>query len=100
MRRVRASICGEGAFFASGSWIMKVGMALGIGGTGIILDATGFNSEYAVQTEETITAIRLFLAGIPVAGLVLALAALSRFGLSPDKMHEIRSSLESKRGTV
>lgn len=91
----------EGAFAACGSWIMKVGLALGIGVSGFVLSATGFDaSRTGPQTEHTLTMIRLFLAIIPVIGLLLALLALSLFGLTPEKMSEIRNELEARRGRV
>lgn len=91
----------EGAFVACGSWIMKVGMALGIGVSGVVLDATGFDASLkGPQSEHTLTMIRLYLAGIPVIGLLIALAVLSRFRLTQQKMAEIRAELEARRGTV
>jgi GPH family glycoside/pentoside/hexuronide:cation symporter len=91
----------EGAFAACGSWIMKVGLALGMGVSGVVLDATGFDASLeGAQSEHALTMIRLYLAGIPVVGLLLALFVLSRFRLSREKMAEIRAQLEARRGTV
>ena len=90
----------EGAFNACGSWIMKVGMALGIGGSGVVLEATGFNAGLGVQSEHTLTLIRIFLAAIPVTGLLLSLMALSFLRLTPGKMADIRRQLEDRRGQV
>ena len=44
--------------------------------------------------------IRVFLAVIPIIGLVLAMIALARFPLNPEKMAEIRAELEARRGKV
>ncbi len=91
----------EGVFNACGSWIMKVGMALGIGASGLILETTGFDANLeTAQPEHVLTMIRIFLFAIPVVGLVIALSALSRFGLTPEKMAEIRRQLEARRGKV
>jgi GPH family glycoside/pentoside/hexuronide:cation symporter len=90
----------EGAFAACRSWILKVGMAAGIGLSGVILGATGFDSELAEQSAETIFNIRFYLAAIPIVGLIVALVALYRFKLTPDRMAEIRAELEARRGTV
>ena len=79
---------------------MKVGMALGIGGSGVVLEATGFNAELGVQSEHTLTLIRFFLSAIPVAGLLVALVALSFLDLTPQKMADIRRQLEERRGQV
>ncbi len=91
----------EGAFNACGSWIMKVGMALGIGISGVVLETTGFDAKLeAAQTAHSLNMIRLYLAGIPVIGLCFSFFALSKFGLTPAKMADIRVQLEAKRGKV
>ncbi|MCF3651668.1 MFS transporter [Synoicihabitans lomoniglobus] len=90
----------EGAFAACRSWILKVGMAAGIGLSGVILDATGFDSELQIQSAETLFNIRFYLAAIPIVGLIVALFALYRFNLTPVRMAEIRAALEARRGTV
>lgn len=91
----------EGAFTACGSWIMKVGQAVGIGASGFVLSATGFDSKLgADQTEEALFNIRFYLAVIPVIGLIVALIALSRFTLSQKATMDIRTQLEARRGKV
>jgi len=91
----------EGAFTACGSWIMKVGQAVGIGASGYILSATGFDSKLGPnQLPEAIFNIRLYLALIPVIGLVIALIMLSRFTLTQKDTMEIRAQLEARRGKV
>jgi glycoside/pentoside/hexuronide:cation symporter, GPH family len=91
----------EGAFTACGSWIMKVGMAVGAGASGIILSATGFDATLGGnQTEYTIFMIRFLLAAVPIAGIALALVMIYFFPLTPKKMAEIRTQLEARRGKV
>ncbi|MFI5337747.1 MAG: MFS transporter, partial [Opitutales bacterium] len=90
----------EGSFSACGSWINKVGMAIGAGTSFFIMDWVGFDSNVAHQTEHTIFMIRFLLAAIPIVGLVLALLALARFPLSHEVMVGIRAKLESRRGKV
>ena len=91
----------EGAFSATRSWIMKVGMAAGIFFSGVILQSTGFDSALgANQTDHAIFNIRFYLAVIPIIGLIIAFIALLRFGLTPERMAEIRAQLETRRGTV
>ncbi|KQY80096.1 MULTISPECIES: MFS transporter [Roseateles] len=90
----------EGSFSACQSWITKVGIALGVGASGWILQFTGFDAKQAIQTPEAIFWIRLLLSGIPVIGLVLALIAILRFPLTEARMLQIRGQLESTRGTV
>ncbi|HVU36540.1 MAG TPA: MFS transporter [Opitutaceae bacterium] len=90
----------EGSFEACISWIGKVGMAVGAGIAFYILDWIGFNNAAAQQTPHTIFMIRFLLAAIPIVGLVIALIALSRFPLTQQRVAEIRTQLEARRGTV
>jgi len=90
----------EGSFSACQSWITKVGIALGVGASGWILQFTGFDSKQPIQTPEAIFWIRILLSGIPVIGLVLALIAILRFPLTEARMLQIRGELEATRGTV
>lgn len=91
----------EGAFTACGNWIMKVGQAVGIGASGFVLSATGFNASLgAHQSASAIFNIRFYLAAIPVIGLVIALIYLARFTLTHQRTLEIRAALEARRGQV
>ncbi|WP_374562260.1 MFS transporter [Ideonella sp.] len=90
----------EGSFSACQSWISKVGIALGVGASGWILQFTGFDSKIPVQSEHAIFMIRILLSGLPVIGLVIALIAILRFPLTEQRMREIRTQLEARRGQV
>jgi GPH family glycoside/pentoside/hexuronide:cation symporter len=91
----------EGAFAACSSWIMKLGLAAGTGACGLLLSATGFDASLeGGQSEQTLLMIRLFVAGVPIVGFVVAAFALRRFPLSPGRMREIRLELERRRGVI
>ena len=90
----------EGSFAACGSWISKVGLALGNSASGWVLMFTGFDAKLPAQSEEAIFLIRVFLSGIPICGLLVALFVVSRYFLTEQRMHEIRQALEARRGTV
>jgi len=90
----------EGSFAACQSWITKVGIALGVGASGWILQFTGFNAKLPSQTEHAIFMIRILLTGIPVLGLFIALLFVLRFPLTEQRMHDIRARLEARRGAV
>jgi len=79
----------EGAFSACGSWINKFAMVLGIWASGFILSSTGFDVK--LGGEQTPHAI---------FGLLLALVAFIRFPLSAERMADIRSQLEARRGKI
>ena len=82
------------------SWISKVGLALGNGASGWILQFTGFDSSLPAQSEESLFMIRVLLSGIPTIGLVVAVIMILRFKLTEERVHEIRGMLETRRGTV
>jgi GPH family glycoside/pentoside/hexuronide:cation symporter len=90
----------EGSFVACGSWINKMGMAVGASVSFFILQWVGCDSTIDHQNAHTIFMIRFLLAAIPIVGLVLAMIALVRFPLTQQKMHEIRVALEARRGKV
>jgi GPH family glycoside/pentoside/hexuronide:cation symporter len=91
----------EGSFAACNSWINKVAMALGAGASFGLLGWVGFNSKLeGMQSEHTLFMIRFLFAAIPIAGLILALLALLRYPLTQEKMSEIRTQLEARRGKV
>jgi len=80
---------------------MKIGMALGIGMSGFILDWTWFDAALkGDQPDGTLDRIRFLFAVIPITGLVLAFVSLRLFGLTQSRMQEIRARLEERRGTV
>ena len=90
----------EGSFSACQSWISKLGIALGAGASGWILQFTGFDSKLPVQSDHALFMIRILLSGIPVIGLVIALVAILRYPLTETRMFEIRTALEARRGRV
>jgi GPH family glycoside/pentoside/hexuronide:cation symporter len=91
----------EGAYTASFSWVMKVGMMLSMLIGGPLLQATGFDAKLGgAQTADTITAIRLLFAGIPVAALLAALVLIQLYPLGTERMRQIRVQLEHRRGGV
>ncbi|ATC62963.1 hypothetical protein CMV30_02720 [Nibricoccus aquaticus] len=90
----------EGSFVACGSWINKVGMAIGAAVSFFILEWVGFDSNVAIQSASTLLTIRVLLAAIPIIGLVIAMIALARFPLSQERMADIRIQLEARRGKV
>jgi GPH family glycoside/pentoside/hexuronide:cation symporter len=90
----------EGSFAACQSWISKVGIAIGVGASGWILQSTGFDAKVSIQSEHALFMTRVFLSAIPVTGLVLALIAILRYPLSEARMQDIRTALELRRGQV
>jgi GPH family glycoside/pentoside/hexuronide:cation symporter len=91
----------EGAFASCSSWIMKFGLALGAGTCGLLLSGTGFDAKLeGAQSAQTLLMIRLMVAGVPIAGFIIAAIALRFFPLTQQRMAEIRRQLEARRGLV
>ena len=91
----------EGAFAACGTYIMKLGLAVGIGFSGVVLASTGFDAELgANQSPQALKTIRILFLAIPIGGLLLAYVSLKAFGLDRHTMLDIRKQLEQKRGRV
>jgi GPH family glycoside/pentoside/hexuronide:cation symporter len=90
----------EGAFSASFSWVLKVGMALSMLIVGPILGMAGFDSHINVQSAGTIQIIRLLFAGLPFIACIMALVVVTLFPLTQEQMIKIRCELEKRRGEV
>ena len=89
----------EGMFGSIYWWVVKLGMALALGGGGYLLNATGFDVDLnGDQTAHTIFLMRLFDAGIPVISSALAIWAVYAFPITEERAHEIRLQLEQRRG--
>lgn len=90
----------EGAFSSCGSWVLKLGNALGFFFFGLVLDWVHFDPALREQSRDTIFGIRLALAAVPVLGLCLAMFVFSRFNVSKEEFARIRATLEARRGQV
>jgi GPH family glycoside/pentoside/hexuronide:cation symporter len=90
----------EGSFSACQSWIFKLAIALGNGGSGWVLQFTGFDSKLPVQSPDSLFMIRVLLSVIPVAGILVAIYFISRVPLTEEGMRETRRQLEARRGAV
>ena len=91
----------EGSFSACSSWTQKVGLSIGAFAAGYILPMVGFDAKLGgAQRPETIVGIKIALAAIPLVGVALALMLVWRFPLTPERVREIRTQLEARRGKV
>jgi GPH family glycoside/pentoside/hexuronide:cation symporter len=92
----------EGAYSSMFSWVLKCGMSVSMMIVGPLLDeVSGFDAKLGGnQTEETILWIRGLFTGIPVVALLIALLLIQFYPLTRERMHEIRTQLEARRGTV
>jgi GPH family glycoside/pentoside/hexuronide:cation symporter len=88
-------------FGAVGNWITKITFSTTFLISGFILELSGFDVALkGNQTPETLQTMRICFAIIPALFSLLAILLLSRYRLSPERMAEIRSTLESRRAAV
>lgn len=90
----------EGIFGAIYWWMVKFGLAIAGGLTGLILWYIDFNSGAATQTYETMFELRMFFSAIPVIGTLFALWAMWDYDVNEEKSHEIRAQLEKKKAGI
>ena len=78
------------------SMSQKFGWAIGTAITGWLLGFFGFQAN-AVQSEEAISGIKMFLSFLPAVGTILSVVFISMYPLTEKKMKDITTELECKR---
>ena len=97
-----------GLIFSSSSMSQKFGWAIGTAITGWLLPFLGISDPFpqntffgfqanTVQSEETISGIKMFLSFLPAVGTILSVVFIAFYPLSETKMKEITATLETKR---
>ena len=84
-----------GLIFSSSSMSQKFGWAIGTAITGWLLGFFGFQAN-AVQSEEAISGIKMFLSFLPAVGTILSVVFISMYPLTEKKMKDITTELECK----
>jgi len=91
----------EGMFGSIFWWVVKLGMALALGVSGVLLNATGFDVEIGgSQPERTLFLMRLFDVGVPIIASAIAIWIVAGYSITEDRAREVRQLLEERRGTV
>lgn len=85
-----------GLIFSSSSMSQKFGWAIGTAITGWLLGFLGFQAN-AVQSEEAISGIKMFLSFLSAVGTILSVVFISMYPLTEKKMKDITTELECKR---
>lgn len=78
----------EGAYYGMWTFISKLGQALSLGVSGLILSASGYVAD-AVQGASSIFAIRLLAGIIPAAGFALGLYVMTRYPITEKVYREL-----------
>lgn len=87
--------------FAAIYWLMvKLGMALAIILSGVVLKLVGFDAGVATQSVETMTNLRIADIVIPAATAALAVVIMWNYDLTEEKAHQIKEALVKRRGDI
>ncbi|NIP14992.1 MAG: MFS transporter [Pseudomonadales bacterium] len=91
----------EGMFGSIFWWVVKLGMALALAGGGFLLNATGFDVALGgAQPASAILMMRVFDVVVPMLSSALAIWIIAGFPITEEKAHEVRASLEERRGVL
>jgi GPH family glycoside/pentoside/hexuronide:cation symporter len=90
----------EGSFTSCGTYILKLGSALGGLLAGYVISSVGGNAALQAGAPETILRIRIMLSAIPIVGMVLVIIFISQVPLTKKICEDIRLKLEARRGKV
>jgi GPH family glycoside/pentoside/hexuronide:cation symporter len=86
----------EGVFGAIYWWMVKFGFAIAGLLTGAIMTLVGFIPD-AVNSEASITGIRLFYSGLPIVGTLAAMWIMRNYELTEEKALEISAELKKRK---
>jgi len=88
----------EGMFGAVYWWMVKLGTAMALLTSGIVLHYVGFNQSIDQQTTETLTNLRIADIIIPIVTAAMAILIVWKYDITETKAHEIREALIARRG--
>ena len=90
----------EAMFGAVYWWMVKLGTAIAMLTSGIVLHYVGFNESIEVQSAETLVRLRLADIIIPIVAGILAIMLIKKYDITEQKANDIRQELVNKRGMV
>jgi GPH family glycoside/pentoside/hexuronide:cation symporter len=87
--------------FAAIYWLMvKLGQALALILSGVVLKLVGFDAGVATQTAQTMTNLRIADIIIPASTAGLAVWIMWNYDISEEKAHAIKDELVARRGEI
>lgn len=90
----------EGTFGAIYWWMVKMGQALALVLSGLVLKLVGFDQNAASQTVETITNLRLADITIPAVTAALAVWVMWKYNLTEKRAKEIKDELVRRKSEL
>lgn len=90
----------EAMFGAVYWWMVKLGTAVAMLTSGIVLHYVGFDESVEVQAADTLINLRIADILIPIFTAVLAIIMIWKYDITESKANEIREALIARRGKV
>ena len=90
----------EAMFGAVYWWMVKLGTAIALLTSGVVLQYVGFDQNVQIQTVETLTNLRLADIVIPIFTGIIAILVIRKYDIAENKANEIREQLVARRGKV
>ena len=90
----------EGTFGAIYWWMVKLGQAIAIILSGVILKFVGFDQNITEQALETMTSLRIADIVVPASTAALAMFVMWKYSLNESKAKEIKEVLVKRRGEL
>lgn len=90
----------EGMFGAVYWWTVKLGTAIAMLISGVVLSMVGFDESVEAQTLETLTNLRIADIVIPIITASAAIWVIFKYDITETKANEIRQALVDRRGKV
>lgn len=87
----------EGTFGALYWWMVKFGLAVAGGLSGLIMAGVGFSPEATSQTPEAMNGIRIAYTLVPIGGAVLAIWFMRDYDVTEERAKEVREELDRRR---
>ncbi len=91
----------EGMYGSIFWFMVKLGMAAALLGSGYLLNATGFDVALeGNQSGQTLLLMRVYDVVVPVVLSLLAIVLIARYSITEEKAYDVRAQLEERRGQV
>ncbi|QDU71520.1 MFS transporter [Mucisphaera calidilacus] len=90
----------EGMYWAVFNWIQKSALALSLLMTGFTLSISGFDEELTIQSDSTLTSMRLWFTCTMVVTFTLTILLVLLIPISRKRMDEVQAQLRERREAV
>lgn len=87
----------DGLYSSAIGFVMKLGTSVGMWIVGLGLKSVGFQAELAIQSEATISGLRLLFSVLPGAALLIGAVVIMRYELSKDTYNHLVEIYNKKR---